>query len=578
LGKNEQAEWATELLERTNFIIDDDGPFICVLDSGINAAHPLLSPVLSPRDRHVVDPSWSLDDEDGHGTGMAGLSVWGDLTSVLESKDSVDVISRLEAVKLIRSPGDNKGRHHGVITAEGVSLPEIEAHDRNRVFAMALSATDSRDQGRPSAWSSTIDSLCSDYLGENAYPRIMLICAGNTGDDLTDLMNYPSHNELQDIHDPGQAWNAITIGGYTRKVTIDDPGADDYEPLAPNGGLSPYSTTSLTWDNSMPIKPEVVFEAGNVGKDKYSCAGLHSLKLLTTHQDLATRYFSTFEATSAATALASNFAARILSDYPRLWPETIRALMIHSAEWTDTMKHQFTDSRKTDKHNARHLVRCVGFGTPSIEKALKSLKNSVVMVIEDHIQPFEKKKGKVPSTKDMHLHELPWPKDLLESLGEVEITLQVTLSYFVEPNPSSRNVSTKYRYPSHQLRFDVKRPTESLDAFKSRMSRDARKAEQGNVGAGSGDPNWLLGEFRHRGSIHKDVWKGSAADLAERGVIAVYPAMGWWRTRTKLESFNKATRYALIISIEAPEIDTDIYSEIESRIATDVETEVTTET
>ncbi|WP_336146118.1 S8 family peptidase [Marinobacter salarius] len=574
MGKEEQAEWVTELLERTKFTNNGNSPFICVLDSGINSGHPLISPVLDSNDRHVIDPSWIINDEDGHGTGMGGLSVWGDLTTALESTAELEVNWRLEGVKLIRSPGDNQGRHHGAITAEGVSLPEIQAFDRNRIYTMALSATDSRDRGRPSAWSSTIDSLCSDYLGENRFPRLMLVCAGNTGDDLTELMDYPSHNELQDIHDPGQAWNAITVGGYTRKVVIDDPGADHYKPVAPNGGLSPYSTTSLTWENSMPIKPEVVFEAGNVGKDKYSCAGLNSLKLLTTHHDISERHFSTFEATSAATALAANFSARILHEYPNLWPETVRALMIHSAEWTDAMKEQFTDPRKTDKHNAKRLARCVGFGAPSVNRALSSLKNSVVMVVEDHIQPFEKKKGKSPSTKDMHLHELPWPKDLLTSLGDTEIKMTVTLSYFVEPNPSSRNVSSKYRYPSHQLRFDVKRPTESTDAFKARMSRAAQSAEQGNTTVGNGDPNWLLGEFRHRGSIHKDVWRGSAVELSERGVVAVYPAMGWWRTRTKLESFNKTARYALIISVEAPEVDTDIYNEIQTIIDSTVETEV----
>jgi hypothetical protein len=54
------------------------------------------------------------------------------------------------------------------------------------------------------------------------------------------------------------------------------------------------------------------------------------------------------------------------------------------------------------------------------------------------------------------------------------------------------------------------------------------------------DPNWLLGERqRHRGSLHQDVWKGTAADLASRGFIAVYPsAMGWWRTRPALERYD----------------------------------------
>jgi uncharacterized protein (DUF433 family) len=55
----------------------------------------------------------------------------------------------------------------------------------------------------------------------------------------------------------------------------------------------------------------------------------------------------------------------------------------------------------------------------------------------------------------------------------------VMLSYFVEPNPSSRNVAGQYSYASRQLRFDVKRALESLDDFRKRIDLEARDAEQG---------------------------------------------------------------------------------------------------
>jgi len=319
-----------------------------------------------------------------------------------------------------------------------------------------------------------------------------------------------------------------------------------------------------------PIKPEVVFEGGNVGTDGYGCAGIPSLKLLTTHSNITERYFSTFEATSASTALASKFAAEIYAQYPLLWPETVRALLVHSAQWTDEMKNQFTHGT-TDRQKAQHLVRCVGFGVPILEKALWSVKNSLALVIEDELQPYEKLRGKQPSTRDMHIHDLPWPKDSLEALGETQVEMTVTLSYFIEPNPSSRNVSGKYSYPSHQLRFNVKRPTESVREFQGRINRHGRDEEEGSAKAPS-DPNWLLGDFRDKGSIHKDVWKGTAVQLAERGQIAIYPAMGWWRTRTKLQRWEKSARYSLVISIAVPETDIDLYAEITNQIETPITT------
>lgn len=41
---------------------------------------------------------------------------------------------------------------------------------------------------------------------------------------------------------------------------------------------------------------------------------------------------------------------------------------------------------------------------------------------------------------------------------------------------------------------------------------------------------WFLGEqTRNKGSVHSDIWVGTAADLAERGVIGIYPVSGWWK-------------------------------------------------
>jgi len=145
------------------------------------------------------------------------------------------------------------------------------------------------------------------------------------------------------------------------------------------------------------------------------------------------------------------------------------------------------------------------------------------------------------------------------------------LSYFIEPNPSVRGVRSRYRYESHGLRFDVQRPYESEAVFRSRINAAARDEEEGTLHLGGDDPKWLIGkQNRHKGSLHSDIWRGSAADLASRGVLAVYPALGWWKTRQKLERYNNKARYALIISIHAPEIDVDIYTAIANQIAVPV--------
>ena len=562
----EQREWLDDLLARTNFEPDAPSvPYICLLDTGVNRGHPLLSQALDSDDLHTVDPDWGLDDADGHGTEMAGLALVGNLTDVLDRNDTVDIEHRLESVKLLHKGGatGSDPKHFGYLTQEATARAEITAPYRRRVLGMAITARDNRDEGTPSAWSATLDSIAADVSGQPASPRLIVVSAGNT--ENIAWANYPHSNDTDGIHDPAQAWNAITVGAYTDLVRITETNADGYQAVAPGGGLSPFSTTSLTWDPNSPLKPDVVLEGGNPAQDSLGPVTIPSLSLLTTYNLPVDRLFTTTSATSAAMALASRMAARIMVEYPELWPETIRALTVHSAEWTDVMRNTYLPPNPT-KRDYQDLIRRCGFGVPDISRALWSVANSLTMIVEESLLPFKKELGKPPVSRDMHIHHLPWPQDVLQDLGETQVDMRVTLSYFIEPNPSRRGRS-RYRYESHGLRFDVKRPTETIDQFRSRTNAAARDEEIGSQHRGD-DPMWLIGkQGRHRGSLHGDIWRGSAAELASRGCIAVYPTMGWWKTRPSLERFDQAARYSLVISIKGPETNVDLYTEVANRVS-----------
>ena len=167
----------------------------------------------------------------------------------------------------------------------------------------------------------------------------------------------------------------------------------------------------------------------------------------------------------------------------------------------------------------------------------------------------------------MRPHPLPWPGEALAALENTAVTMRVTLSYFIEPSPGARGWTQRYGYQSHGLRFAVRNPLETEAAFEQRINRFVR--EEGYEAPGLSDPGWLFGRGRSLtslGSVHSDVWRGRAIDLASRGYIAVYPTMGWWNKRAHLGAWQKTARYSLIVSIEAPEVETDLYTPIATQI------------
>lgn len=561
----EQRQWADDLLQRAQLQSSDDAPRVCLLDSGVTRAHPLLEPLMDAGDLHTVEPAWGVDDEANHGTGLAGLAAYGDLTDALSSANSINVPHRLESVKLVPAEGANEGdaRHHAYLFIEGVARPEISAPHRTRVFTSAVTASDYRDRGRPSSWSAAVDGLAADTDGAGETPRLFVLSAGNTREPNA-WAEYPNSLATNLVHDPSQAWNAITVGACTDK--IDTEGHPSLNPVAEAGGLSPFTTTTRTWDRAWPLKPEVVLEGGNAAKNEFGAVGMSSLNLLTTDHQPLDRLFTTSNATSAASALCAGMAAQIMAAYPHLRPETVRALLVHSAQWSETMRGMFLPA-VPNKDDYVHLIRHCGWGAPNLNRALWSAGDSLTLLVEDQVQPYAKVQGKGIVTRDMNLHSLPWPKDELEALQDTPVEMRVTLSYFIEPNPSARGAASKYHYPSHRLRFDVQRPLDaSTENFVARVNAAAQREDEGDP-VNPSDPNWLLGERRrHRGSLHQDVWKGTAAELASRGFIAVYPSAGWWRTRPALERYALPARYSLVVSIQTQQTDVDLYAAVAQKI------------
>ncbi len=563
-------QWMNDLVLRTESIHNENSVLICLLDSGVSNQHPLLNPSLPNERLYSWQESWGKFDSGrggGHGTGMAGLALYGDLVSALSKTDAFRLYHGLESFKIYHPDTANQPEMYGAIYEHACSEPFINSRTNPRVFCLAVTNKHFTFHGRPSSSSASIDKIAFGNIFDPLDPQLVLISGGNV--DINMAEDYPNKNYYESVQDPAQSYNAITIGCYTRKDQINSKEWPGWKPLALSGAMAPSNSTSTTWETQWPNKPDIVMEGGNLARIENKVNITDSLCLLTTHKEFRIKIFQTFGDTSAAVALASKMAAELRTEYPDYWPETIRGLIIHSAEWTDAMLIGRRVSLESDR---RALLRSVGYGVPSLEKAKYSANNSITLISQNSIQPYRFDKS-VPQYNEFHLYRIPWPADVLQDeIGDKDVTLKVTLSYYIEPNPGTRQYASNFRYHSHELDFKLIKPLESINEFQRRISASSSSTpEQEDEKVDSTSEIWTLKErVRNKGSIKKDYITTSGIELSRRNILAIYPKNGWYRTRKKLGKINSKVRYSLIISIEAPELEIDLYTPVFNLIQTTI--------
>ncbi|WP_406158720.1 S8 family peptidase [Streptomyces sp. NBC_01005] len=591
-----QEDLADDLAGRTVPAQRDDAPIVTVLDTGVLAQHPLL--------KHSLVRSLTLrtdgraGDEHGHGTKMAGLALYGDLSEPLSHNLEVHLRHRIESMRILELDGDQVSEpDFGAVMAEAVARTEIEDPATPRAYSMSVTARTyepSPMAGQPTAWSTAVDALAYGHdvavsdggdvslltPPEPGPRRLFFISAGNVRDPY--VQNYLDRCDLMPVEDPAQSWNALTVGAYTRLAHVPTQNSDyaGWSPLAPDGELSPFSRTGVVLSSRWPNKPDIVMEGGNLlfqtmpnGELDTGAAESHGV-LTTTRASFAP--VQATHATSPATAQAARLAALVMDRYPHLKPETIRGLLVHCAEWTPAMWSHFTAAGafgiKGNKQMLGALLRRYGWGVPTEERLLNSAAHDLTLIAQEEFRPM-RVTNRQPKLSLMQVHDLPWPVEQLQALGDERLRMRVTLSYFVEPWVGGQGWRDRFVYPSHELRFELPRPGEDPVDFQRRVSHDAAADELGRpAGTRRGKPRadrgWLLGQGqRQRGSLSSDLWEGTASELAERGHIAVYPAGGWWHRQKATDRAEMPVTYALLVTIRTSNTETDLLTPIRSEIA-----------
>ncbi|WP_337732252.1 MULTISPECIES: S8 family peptidase [unclassified Pseudoxanthomonas] len=569
-------DWVADLVERMESP-PENSPSVCALDTGVAGGHPLLA--LSLAGAWAYDDSWGADDHypyGGHGTAIAGLILFGDLDAAMQSAEVFRLTHTVESMKLLPPAGFPPTRplSYGIATQGAVAKVEVERAGVKRAFCLAAS-TEDFPPSRPSTWSGALDQIAAGSMAGDSVEselamdrpkRLMLVATGNTPEGMLEDVKL-----LQSMEDPSQSWNALTIGGFTRKDVVPAPPPLLTAVVAANN-RSPYSrgSTDLPFDIT-PIKPEVLFEAGNMLHDAGGLCDWHpSVSLLALGKDVTSEPLVPFWATSAAVGVAGHFIGQLQAALPMLWPETHRALTVDSAQWPGPVHKRFVGRgahwKSGSKRDKQMLLREVGYGVPQIDRAIQSARNDMSLIAQSEIQPFALgSDGRSGVFNEMHFYDLPWPRSTLEALENEVVVMKVTLSYFVEPNLSGRAATRPDTYRSFGLRFAMKKRSETDSAFRARINA-AQERDTSNPTEEAG--YWLLGEKAiNAGSLHCDLWRGYAIDLAGHDAIAVFPVGGWWKSHTGQRRVTDKGRYALVVSISAPGHAVDMHAEVEALVS-----------
>jgi Subtilase family len=219
----EQQIWMNDLVDRCVFDLSTNVS-ICLLDSGVMRRHPLLENSLSTNDMHSYEPAWNNVDDNGHGTNMAGILLYGDLCDALMTQREIKISHCLESVKMLPPTGQNDPMLYGWITQECISRAEVQAPFRQRVICMPVTS-EGLNQGIPSSWSAAIDNMCfgRDKNSDEVIQRLIILCVGNIRGSIN-RDHYIDNNDSASAENPSQSWNALVVGAFTEKVNIIDVG------------------------------------------------------------------------------------------------------------------------------------------------------------------------------------------------------------------------------------------------------------------------------------------------------------------------------------------------------------------
>ena len=402
--------------------LPDGSPSITLIDSGVVAAHPLLSPAIG---ECIAIPT-GLDPSDvwGHGTKVAGIAAYGDVRRRAEARDFNPTV-KIHSARVLRD--DGKFPDDVLVTTQMRTAIEYFSRTYNcRVFNISLGDPRSiYDGSQVSTWAAVLDELAREFN------VLVIVSAGNLNykgkTAESSLTEYP-HYLLEagsSIYEPASAALALTVGSLSHSAAVppEEAGGVRLRPIAQPHCPSPFTRSGS--EVGKYNKPDLCDYGGNLTFDGVAqSVSSHwpANSIVTLNPNYIRQLLATSIGTSLAAPMVAYKAALVFNEMPTASANLVRALLGCSAQ----VPNDAIDLLQPLGIPGA-VSRICGLGVSNVGRATFSDDNRVVLFADTEI-----------GSDQFYVYEIPLTDEFRTTKGERSIS--VTLAF----DPPTRHTRSDY--------------------------------------------------------------------------------------------------------------------------------------
>ncbi|HEY2535505.1 MAG TPA: S8 family peptidase [Solirubrobacteraceae bacterium] len=437
-------------------------PLVGLIDSGVRSAHPMLAPAMLDAVT-LSDEFADGEDENGHGTRIAGLLLHGQLEDALEIGLLPRPFCRLLSVRVLGA--NNQFPAASVWEAEVEKAIRYCAAQGTRVINLSIGDEDTVYEGaRSTPLAAILDQLVRE-LGlvlvvptGNVAPAAYLDATDTEVDAYVDALLTSAETTMLD---PAPAVTALTVGALAPEALAGAALSSfpaSRRALGRGGWPAPYSRRGPGIDGS--IKPELSAVGGSLAIDAEfgTFVDDDALGVVSTSGLPVERLLDIDVGTSFAVPLVTRVAACVLARYPEFGANLVRALTVLAAD-----EPSFAEALGDLTSAARRAVelQTVGYGEPRLTEAVESTPHRTILVAEGEIE--------VDTTM---IYEIPIPT----SFGAGGGTRGIDIALAFDPETRARRLD----YAATKMEFWLVRcmsPEEITEVFTSTNPEELERLE-----------------------------------------------------------------------------------------------------